>query len=128
MLTLQREFRKIHEDSHYIYPTRQGSIATSLIFDVRFNSQTITLDVSIFNTRSPKESLQLIADINRHFMDRVILADDYMIKFDQYTPITTQNRIDMKKDGIEHIELTIDAKLYQSNIKDGPDNIQISRV
>lgn len=132
ILTIRNEFRKVHEDSHYIHPTRKGPIGTTLIFDVRYNlsnsslSKVMPIDVSIFNTGSPKQSIQLIKDIERHFMDRIIIADGYMIKFDQYTPITTRNRID-NMDDIEHIELTMETKLYKNNT-DGPDNIQISRV
>lgn len=126
ILTLQKEFKKIHKDSQYIYPTKKGPIGTTLIFDTRINSdKVLTLDISILNTRSPKHSIKLIKDIEEHFTDRIILADDFMIKFDRYTPITAQVRI--KNIDFEHIEITMDAKLFKNNTN-GPDNIQISRA
>lgn len=127
ILVILDEFRTIHKDSHYIYPGKKGPIGTTLVFDIRNDLDSLIIDVSILNTDSPKKSLQLINKIEQHFIDRVILADDYMLKFDRHKPIANQNRINTKSSKIEHIELTINTKYYKNNTK-GPDNVQITRV
>lgn len=126
VLVILDEFRTIHKDSHYIYPGKKGPIGTTLIFDIRNDVNSLVVDVSILNTASPKKSLKLINDIEQHFMDRVILADDYMLKFDKNIPITSQNRVNVKSDKIEHIELTLNTKHYKGS--GGSNIIQLTRV
>lgn len=127
ILVVRDEFRAIHKDSHYIYPGKKGPINTTLIFDIRNDLDSLVIDVSIFNTASPKKSLELINKINKRLTDRAIIADDYILKFDRNNPIANQNRVNTKSTKIEHIELTINVKHYKNNTK-GPENIQITRV
>lgn len=126
ILVILDEFKAIHKDSHYIYPGKRGPIGTTLVFDIRNDIESLVVDVSILNTNSPKKSLKLIKDIEQHFIDRVILADDYMLKFDKNNPIASQNRVNTKSSKIEHIELTINVKHYKG--AEGSNAIQITRV
>lgn len=120
-------FKKIHKDSQYIYPTRRGPIELSLVYDIRFNSsntphrRTASVEVSIFNTKSPAGTFDLIDRIEHHFTDGLVETDNFLVKFDRYAPITSQQRIDTS--GLLRVDLTMDVTVYDKGTN-YPDNIQ----
>lgn len=132
VLALTGEFKKVHpDDSQYTYPVRQGAIDLTLVYDVRLHTSTnprkrnVTIDVSILNVKSPARTLRLINKIDRHFKDLVIMTDEFMVKFDRYQPIASQQHIETDEK-LFRMDLTMEA-IYYDDDPHQPESIQLSK-
>lgn len=130
---LEDEFQKLHESSSHMYRPRQNGYELLLVFDTRYETsnrrdmQTLSIDVHLFGHGDPSKLYDLIARIDEHFTDRILKADEFMVKFPIRNPIESQQTIDYQEtDTITRIDLALPAKIYYE--ESGPEKIQITHI